>query len=427
MKIGAIIRACEEFLPHISPRPTVLAPGICLSNVIKIVALVLISALRVAFADCECGYYCSSSQNDPIVFTELLESDFLHVQNITLDTDWVPQQYNITAEAARGPYGEARQLMNVIENPIKDDYSYSGPTVSGGDPGLRLYVRKFEPEQAADGQSERLVGTAEVASQRDDILYGSFRIAMKLSGTPGTCGAFFWFFNNTQEIDIEFLSSELNSSSSPVNLVLQSPESARAGYDASHTTTFRLYELPFRPDEDYHEYRFDWLPGKVSFYADGHWLWDSSDAVPTKPGHLIMNHWSNGNSKWSRGPPTEDAFLSISYVKAYFNSSLDSRHADYARRCKDSSDARATCLIPDQLVPPSPIGPNGNETGNTFFFSHQPNMTVNQTVYRPEKNAGGTLSAPMLQTGLFTALFVGPLVTEVILGIFAVIWWYGRF
>jgi len=39
------------------------------------------------------------------------------------------------------------------------------------------------------------------------------------------------------------------------------------------------------------------------------------------PGHTVMNHWSNGNTGWSGGPPTEDAVASIMYVKMYFNRS----------------------------------------------------------------------------------------------------------
>lgn len=37
-----------------------------------------------------------------------------------------------------------------------------------------------------------LVGMAEVASVRGDMLFGTFRVGMKVTGVEGTCGAFFW-------------------------------------------------------------------------------------------------------------------------------------------------------------------------------------------------------------------------------------------
>ncbi len=180
---------------------------------------------------------------------------------------------------------------------------------------------------------------------------------------------------------MEFLSSQFNASSSPVNLVLQSPQSQEAGFNAAGTPTFDLHQLPFRPDTGYHEYRFDWTKDKVSFYADGQWLMEMTQAVPTDAGHITMSHWSNGDPSWSGGPPEKDAVLTVSYVKAYFNSSEPARQKDYSGRCKDKSAKNAICQIPDQKIAPDPLGPNGNTAADTFFFTAQPNMTPNQTVY----------------------------------------------
>lgn len=40
--------------------------------------------------------------------------------------------------------------------------------------------------------SHGFVSGAEMTSTRNDSLYGSFRVGMKLSAASGTCGAFFW-------------------------------------------------------------------------------------------------------------------------------------------------------------------------------------------------------------------------------------------
>jgi len=153
-----------------------------------------------------------------------------------------------------------------------------------------------------------------------------------------------------------------------VNLVLQSKDAAAAGYDASNTTGLRRVNLPFNPSSAFHEYRFDFLQDRVLFYADAELLAEmTGDGVPTTAGHILLSHWSNGNPGWSRGPPTADAVTTISYVKAYFNSSLAQRQQDFVARCKDPTGKGAVCAIPDRNA--------------TFFFSNGDNLTPNQTAY----------------------------------------------
>ncbi|KAA6408617.1 MAG: glycoside hydrolase family 16 [Lasallia pustulata] len=332
---------------------------------IPLLALLLLLLSPPTRADCECGYTVNAT-----LYTDLLETDFLHLPNITRDTDWQPQNYTVSPAAARGPYGKNASLSNVVANPLHDNNTSAGPGLLGGDPGLQLWVRGGIPQ---DG----LIPIAEIASARDDMLYGSFRASMKLTGTPGTCGAFFWYYNNSQEIDLEFLSRQFpppsNASTTyPLNLVLQSPLSALAN-SAAHTPTFTTYPLPFCPTAAYHEYRFDWSPRAVTFYADSVPLASMNLSVPSAPGSVHLSHWSNGDAGWSAGPPAADAVLAVGYVKAYFNSSAERRQADWRARCKDLSAKGATCVVPDQEGPPG--------EAETWFFSQQANMTGNQTVF----------------------------------------------
>lgn len=164
------------------------------------------------------------------------------------------------------------------------------------------------------------------------------------------------YFNDTQEIDIEFLSREFDYDKGiyPVNLVVQSKQSLEAGYDASKTGTYKRVHLDFDPTDTFHEYRFDYLPGQVLFYADSKLLAQmEGDDMPSAGGHLILQHWSNGNPLWSGGPPTEDAVVTVSYVKAYFNSSDNQRQSYLSQQCHESSEA-SVCLIRDATNPTSP-------------------------------------------------------------------------
>lgn len=139
-----------------------------------------------ANAACECGYSVNStSDSSYAVFTELLENDFLHTKTDDFSTvGWRPQQYNMTAQAARGPFGKAMEVANVVSNPLKDDNAWAGDAEHGGDAGLELWVRGNH----ADGY----VSSAEIVSMRNDSLLGTFRVGMKLSNSSGTCGAFFF-------------------------------------------------------------------------------------------------------------------------------------------------------------------------------------------------------------------------------------------
>ncbi len=186
---------------------------------------------------------------------------------------------------------------------------------------------------------------------------------------------------------MEFLSNEFNTAnrSYPVNLVLQSHEAAIAGYNAALTGNFVKAYLPFNPAEDFHEYRIDYLPGRVFFYADGLKLAEmDGPAVPSSPGHLILQHWSNGNKLWSGGPPIEDSALTVRYVKAYFNSSTAKRQRDWETRCRDPTATNAVCRIPDVTLT--------NSSAAAWFFKNQGNMTNNQTISGQNDGAGLEMS-----------------------------------
>ncbi|KAM3083755.1 hypothetical protein ACMFMF_001121 [Clarireedia jacksonii] len=362
----------------------------------KSILPLLLSIAGYAAADCECGYSSIIDNSaEPYVFTDLIESDFLHLPNITKDTDWRRQSFNKTAAEGRGPYGMNFNIAQVTSNPILDENTWSGEGKNGGDPGVQLTVSGGKP---ANGY----VQTAELDSTREDLLWGTYRTAMKLTLNPGTCSAFFWYFNDSQEIDMEFLSSQFNRENNtfPVNLVLQSVDSVHAGYNAANTGNYVVANLPFDPTTGYHEYRFDFIPNNVIFYADDQVLAKmNSSAVPTSSGHMILTQWSNGNPQWSSGPPTEDTSISVSYVKAYFNSSDPMRASAFNKRCKDPHAANAICSVPDQTAAPNPNdATNGNASASTYFFSNQQNHTNNQTVYK-KSDASGSMAM-----GAFTSV-----------------------
>jgi beta-glucanase (GH16 family) len=194
---------------------------------------------------------------------------------------------------------------------------------------------------------------------------------------------------------MEFLSREFDPKKKiyPVNLVIQSEASLQAGFDASKTGTFKVVNLTFDPTDGFHEYRFDYLQDRVRFYADSQLLAEmTGSAVPTSPGHLILQHWSNGNPLWSGGPPEEDATMTVSYVKAYFNSSDSSIQSSFNSGCqkalsKNSNDT--VCVIPD-------VTAANASTGGTFFNTSNPNDADKNGALRLGSTWATTASALLL-------------------------------
>ncbi|KAL8651316.1 MAG: hypothetical protein Q9210_003321 [Variospora velana] len=284
-----------------------------------IVALVTsLLCSSTVYAQCKCGYSVNGE-----TYTDAIEADFLHLDDISNNGDWQISNWPLPQK----PYPMKYEKQNVVASPLQGS---SGQSTNGGDPGLQLIVRGPTQEGAS-------VSAAELVTKRGDLHYGSYRAAIKYSKEPGTCGAMFWYKNETQEIDVELLSYEDKSSSStsPVHFVLHSEG------PSDHETP----QLPFHPSEGFHEYRFDWSPGKVAYYVDGKHIKDLTKGVPEVPGSLILNHWSNGNG-WTRGPPTTDVTMTVAYVKAYFNTGSEG--------FKAREECSSVCLVQDQSGPVLP-------------------------------------------------------------------------
>jgi len=205
---------------------------------------------------------------------------------------------------------------------------------------------------------------------------------------------------------LEFLSHQFNQSQGAVNLVLQTPESVVHGYDAAGTKEFVVQPLPFRPDEKFHEYRFDWTPDRVAFYVDGKFVHEMTENIPTEGGTMFVNHWSNGDPAWSAGPPEKDTVMTVSYIKAYFNSTDTERSQNaYKERCPTFDPAKV-CAIPAQMAPPD--ASEGKDGAKTYFFSEEQDMTPGQTTYSGAGTAFGasslSIAVPILVTLLSWSL-----------------------
>lgn len=140
----------------------------------------------LAAADCECGFITNSNtETNQLLFTNMLESKFFELRNISRDGTWKRQQYNVSARAGRGEYGKTFAVGNVYS--VAADGGGESAASNGdddGNDGVALVVGSTVANEA--------IPVAELDSARSDMHHGSYRAGMKLTPVNGTCAAFFW-------------------------------------------------------------------------------------------------------------------------------------------------------------------------------------------------------------------------------------------
>lgn len=202
--------------------------------------------------------------------TEIEETDFFHTASVDTTvrvgtTRWDVQVYNKTAEQVGRLFGFSKQLGNVITNPLPEGV-WGGPPASIGDAGLQLWVRHALEDDLVPVAGIDDAFNFENTSQ---MIYGSFRAAIKFSGMNGTRGIFSWQSaseERRQSIEMSFSSSETDT----VHVdVYDRPEpeetnstEARQGskshmVDAGPTSWGSAWISVMDLPQEFHEYRFD--------------------------------------------------------------------------------------------------------------------------------------------------------------------------
>jgi len=256
-------------------------PSFILCSLVVLVAL----RTRVQAQSCACGYEDSNGN----VWREAIVSTFTQDAGAlaAVDADWI-----IAADLEIQSTGTAN-----IQYTTANVYQYQDAL------GLKA--------SAYDNSGS--VKCAEIFTQRSDILYGSFRMRAQVPSVPGVVFGFFTYISDTQEQDIEFLSSDTDyyervhytNQPGSVNGAAQDVQVPGADF-----TTFGVH-------------RIDWLPSKTIYSYAGSSLTEQTtitENVPTTSSEFVLNVWSNGDPEWSNGPPTADAIATVQYVQLYFNS-----------------------------------------------------------------------------------------------------------
>ena len=119
----------------------------------------------------------------------------------------------------------------------------------------------------------------EIASN-DLYGYGFYSARIKVPHAPSSITGFFLYQppDYASEIDIEIYND------SSRKMVIYNTYAL----GSNHTQTM---SLPFDPTDGFHEYRFDYAPRSVRFYADGQLMKTWTRTLPRNPMNLYVNAW----------------------------------------------------------------------------------------------------------------------------------------
>lgn len=174
-----------------------------------------------------------------------------------------------------------------------------------------------------DGNSAGVISRGAMIYTNFVCGYGMYEWTMRMSSTAdsppaygepvsGSVSAGFIYVNNSQtEIDFEF------SGMDPDTLWLVNwlnPNPRQDPTEANETYT-GIY--PFDSTGVFHNYKFVWSKGKISYYIDGVKKADHTNNVPTAPAYFMINTWGTDSANWG-GTATLDTPRYIYVSKAAY-------------------------------------------------------------------------------------------------------------
>lgn len=258
-------------------------------------AIALLAMPKTALSSCECGFVDEANR----VWMDAL----VLPMNQIGDLNSSPDLYLADYVHSSGPHG---------------NYTFRI------DPGNVAYDANGNMLLTVNPPVNGVIKSAEVATRRKDFKYGTFRSVIELPKQRGSCVGFFHYYNDTEEIDVEYIGQ--NSDMLYVSSKRTNPQDFSPDIDSKNL----MYRgLP----GNFVEYGFDWLPSTVEFFVNGKSIAVLQDA-PSMPGRIYLDNWSSGNIDWS-GTPTENVIATVRNLYAFFNSTS----SYVVQRARDACDA----------------------------------------------------------------------------------------
>lgn len=197
---------------------------------------------------------------------------------------------------------------SVTKNGTARDFEQDNLSIDGS--GVHLLVKATTPGND--------VPSAGLYTKSTDFGYGSYHFLAQTSSIPGSVQAFYVYKTDGNEVDLEYISKPPDQNQTIKYSV--KPQQ----YDANNAplnTTLQTYTPGFNTSADLHTYSFVWNSSSVLYAVDDVWSSPITTNVPSLPGVLSMSHWSDGNPRYSGGPPSSDSIVTINRVWVFYNAS----------------------------------------------------------------------------------------------------------
>lgn len=204
------------------------------------------------------------------------------------------------------------KLIGDQENGAPYNHIFQADNVFVRNGYLNIMVPGAQTPASAPDQA---ISSGEVYTAVSDILYASVRTYAIFSTVPGTCQSSFFYKNDTQETDMEFLSDPNSAGNADGTADVHFVNQATNGGAVTIADT----PAPADVGTTVHEYRHDWTADFTAFYIDGVQQQEFTTNVPSQAGPWYWNNWANGNDGWSAGPPAQDNVFMIQKIVMYYN------------------------------------------------------------------------------------------------------------
>ena len=162
------------------------------------------------------------------------------------------------------------------------------------------------------------------------MLHASIRLSARVTGSPGACAGLFLYQSDSQESDIEILTSGetgvFHATNQPggdagATKVVGIPASNSASGSSNGTWS------------DWNEYRLDWVPGSSTWYVNGQLVDTKTVNVPTVGMLFSINLWSNGG-EWTGSMPVGNAArLDVRWIEMVYNQTSDAGTGASGQTC----------------------------------------------------------------------------------------------
>jgi beta-glucanase (GH16 family) len=163
-------------------------------------------------------------------------------------------------------------------------------------------------------KSEKKDYTGAEYRTNEKYLYGRFVVRAKFPTGSGIVSSFFTFRDppdpEWQEIDVEVLGKDTSSVQFTHHW----------GIPPQSTYNAETFKLDFTTDSDFHEYAFEWIPGRITWFVDGEAMYTATDVnVPHLAQEIMMNIWINNNPDWAGDLDVSalPTYAEYDYVKYY--------------------------------------------------------------------------------------------------------------